>query len=121
VRELIPELYYSPLMLLNLNRHEFGKKQATEEDVDDVELPPWALGNALLFTHRYREVGLQYLSLIVMVIVSSFSRLLNQTTFPAISQNGLIWSSASSNTTRTLSLAIILSVTRTPSVGLSDS
>lgn len=45
-------------MLLNINRHEFGKKQVTEEDVDDVELPPWALGNALLFTHRYREVSL---------------------------------------------------------------
>ena len=57
VRELIPELYYSPLMLLNLNRHEFGKKQVTEEDVDDVELPPWALGNALLFTHRHREAS----------------------------------------------------------------
>jgi hypothetical protein len=56
VRELIPELYYSPLMLLNLNHHHFGKKQITEEDVDDVELPPWALGNALLFTHRLREV-----------------------------------------------------------------
>ncbi|KAJ9113849.1 hypothetical protein QFC19_000042 [Naganishia cerealis] len=55
VRELIPELYYSPLMLLNLNHHQFGKKQVTEEDVDDVELPPWALGNALLFTHRLRE------------------------------------------------------------------
>ncbi|GHJ86512.1 hypothetical protein NliqN6_2914 [Naganishia liquefaciens] len=55
VRELIPELYYSPLMLLNVNRHEFGKKQVTEEDVDDVELPAWALGNALLFTHRHRE------------------------------------------------------------------
>lgn len=45
-------------MLLNLNRHEFGRKQVTEEEVDDVELPPWALGNALLFTHRYREVSL---------------------------------------------------------------
>lgn len=44
-------------MLLNLNRHEFGKKQVTEEDVDDVELPPWALGNALLFTHRHREAS----------------------------------------------------------------
>lgn len=44
-------------MLLNLNRHEFGRKQVTEEEVDDIELPPWALGNALLFTHRYREVS----------------------------------------------------------------
>jgi hypothetical protein len=62
VRELIPELYYSPLMLLNLNHHHFGKKQVTEEDVDDVELPPWALGNALLFTHRLREVSYYYFS-----------------------------------------------------------
>jgi hypothetical protein len=89
VRELIPELYYSPLMLLNLNRHEFGRKQVTEEEVDDVELPPWALGNALLFTHRYREVSLLASFLLVWCLTKfPFARLLSRITFPAIFQNG---------------------------------
>jgi hypothetical protein len=57
VRELIPEFYYSPLFLDNLNHHDFGKKQNSEEGVDAVELPPWALNDPLLFIHRHREVS----------------------------------------------------------------
>ncbi len=55
VRELIPEFFYNPLFLTNLNQHDFGRKQATQERVDDVVLPPWALGDPLLFVHRHRE------------------------------------------------------------------
>ncbi len=56
VRELISEFFYNPLFLTNLNAHDFGKRQASDEIVNDVELPPWALGDPLLFIHRMREV-----------------------------------------------------------------
>lgn len=55
VRELIPEFFYSPLFLRNMNHQEFGRKQTSDEVVDDVDLPPWALGDPLLFIHRHRE------------------------------------------------------------------
>jgi hypothetical protein len=55
VRELIPEFFYSPMFLVNLNHHNFGKKQVTGETVDDVQLPPWALGDPMLFVHWNRE------------------------------------------------------------------
>ncbi|WWD18748.1 hypothetical protein CI109_103202 [Kwoniella shandongensis] len=55
VRELIPEFFYSPAFLVNLNHHYFGKKQASGEKVDNVHLPPWALNDPLLFIHRHRE------------------------------------------------------------------
>lgn len=58
VRELIPEFYYSPLFLDNINHHDFGRKQDTQELVDHVELPPWALNDPLLFIHRHREVSM---------------------------------------------------------------
>ncbi len=57
VRELIPEFYYNPLFLTNLNAHDFGRKQVSDEAVNDVELPPWALSDPLLFIHRHREVS----------------------------------------------------------------
>ncbi|AFR98636.2 hypothetical protein C343_06613 [Cryptococcus neoformans C23] len=55
VRELIPEFFYSPAFLMNLNHHNFGRKQVSGEAVDDVALPPWALGDPHLFIHRHRE------------------------------------------------------------------
>ena len=55
VRELIPEFYYLPAFLQNVNHHDFGKRQVTGDSVDDVALPPWALGDPLLFIHRQRE------------------------------------------------------------------
>lgn len=73
VRELIPEFYYSPAFLVNTvsqalvercssrssiylqNRHDFGRKQVSGDSVDDVALPPWSLGDPLLFVHRFRE------------------------------------------------------------------
>jgi hypothetical protein len=57
VRELISEFFYSPLFLTNLNKHDFGRKQNSDELVDDVELPTWAMSDPLLFIHRHREVG----------------------------------------------------------------
>ena len=58
VRELIPEFFYSPLFLDNINHHDFGKKQNSDEGVDAVELPVWALDDPLLFIHRHREVDI---------------------------------------------------------------
>nr|XP_018262052.1 uncharacterized protein I303_05067 [Kwoniella dejecticola CBS 10117]OBR84210.1 hypothetical protein I303_05067 [Kwoniella dejecticola CBS 10117] len=55
VRELIPEFYYTPAFLWNLNHHDFGRKQSSGDQVDNVALPPWALGDPLLFIHRHRE------------------------------------------------------------------
>ncbi|WVQ96281.1 hypothetical protein IAU59_003385 [Kwoniella sp. CBS 9459] len=55
VRELLPEFFYTPAFLRNLNHHDFGRKQASGDQVDDVALPPWALNDPLLFVHRHRE------------------------------------------------------------------
>ncbi|WWC88365.1 uncharacterized protein L201_003276 [Kwoniella dendrophila CBS 6074] len=55
VRELIPEFYYTPAFLWNLNHHDFGRKQTSGDQVDNVALPPWALGDPLLFVHKHRE------------------------------------------------------------------
>ena len=41
VKELIPELYYLPDVLLNRNRCPLGTRQ-DGQSVDDVILPPWA-------------------------------------------------------------------------------
>ncbi|CEH12533.1 Lysosomal trafficking regulator LYST and related BEACH and WD40 repeat proteins [Ceraceosorus bombacis] len=54
VRELVPELFFFPQCLLNTNRFDFGLKQ-DGETVDDVELPPWARGDPLLFVQLHRE------------------------------------------------------------------
>ncbi|EPQ31444.1 uncharacterized protein PFL1_00779 [Pseudozyma flocculosa PF-1] len=54
VRELIPEFFYLPEFLVNSNRFEFGVTQAGEV-IDDVELPPWAKGDPLLFVQKHRE------------------------------------------------------------------
>ena len=54
VRELIPEFFYLPEMLLNLNKIDFGKMQSGRQ-VSDVKLPPWA-DNAYDFTRIHREI-----------------------------------------------------------------
>ncbi|PAA67773.1 hypothetical protein BOX15_Mlig005886g1 [Macrostomum lignano] len=41
-KELVPEFYYYPECLLNLNQFDLGRMQITNEKVDDVVLPPWA-------------------------------------------------------------------------------
>jgi hypothetical protein len=54
VKELIPEFYYLPDFLCNINGYQFGRT-SRGDTIDDVELPPWAKGSAELFIlkHRY--------------------------------------------------------------------
>ncbi|TMW56707.1 hypothetical protein Poli38472_006717 [Pythium oligandrum] len=54
VKELIPEFFYLPAFLKNVNHHEFGKDQ-NGVAVNDVELPPWANGSAREFVRIHRE------------------------------------------------------------------
>ncbi|PWN18284.1 beach-domain-containing protein [Microstroma glucosiphilum] len=54
VRELTPEFFYLPDFLVNRNRFDFGSTQAGTK-IDDVELPPWAKGDPLVFVQKNRE------------------------------------------------------------------
>ncbi|XP_011184852.2 neurobeachin-like protein 1 isoform X2 [Zeugodacus cucurbitae] len=42
VKELIPEFFYFPEFLKNMNKFDLGHLQITKEKVDDVILPTWA-------------------------------------------------------------------------------
>lgn len=42
VKELIPEFFYLPDFLINMNKLDLGVLQASKYRVDDVELPRWA-------------------------------------------------------------------------------
>ncbi|XP_044313954.1 neurobeachin-like protein 1 isoform X2 [Drosophila rhopaloa] len=42
VKELIPEFFYFPEFLKNMNKFDLGHLQITKEKVDDVILPAWA-------------------------------------------------------------------------------
>jgi WD40 repeat protein len=53
VKELIPEFYFLPEFLLNLEDHDFGLTQMGDK-VHDVRLPPWA-SNAYEFISIMRE------------------------------------------------------------------
>lgn len=54
VKELIPEFFYLPEFLENMNQHDFGTDQ-TGTKVDTVHLPPWAHGSASEFVRINRE------------------------------------------------------------------
>ena len=54
VKELIPEFYSLPQFLTNDSRWDLGERQRGGW-VDDVVLPPWALGDPALFIRRMRE------------------------------------------------------------------
>jgi hypothetical protein len=41
-KELIPEFFYLPEFLSNLNKFDLGKLQANDQLLNDVQLPPWA-------------------------------------------------------------------------------
>lgn len=43
------------VLLITQNHHDFGITQGSNEQVDDVTLPSWALCDPLLFIHRHRE------------------------------------------------------------------
>jgi hypothetical protein len=53
VKELIPEFFTMPEMLLNLNNFPLGKTQKGLS-VNDVDLPPWAKGSAHEFVRIHR-------------------------------------------------------------------
>lgn len=55
VRELIPEFFYLPEFLTNSNGYNFGVRQGAGESIDDVQLPPWAKGDAKIFIAKHRE------------------------------------------------------------------
>lgn len=55
VRELTPEFYYLPEFLVNVNNFDFGTRQNSSESIGDVELPPWAKGDAKIFIAKQRE------------------------------------------------------------------
>ncbi|KAI4307513.1 hypothetical protein L6164_030691 [Bauhinia variegata] len=54
VKELIPEFFYIPEFLTNLNSYHLGVKQ-DGEPIGDVCLPPWAKGSPEEFIRRNRE------------------------------------------------------------------
>ncbi|KAI5861060.1 beach-domain-containing protein [Durotheca rogersii] len=55
VRELIPEFFYLPDFLTNVNGYNFGERQGSGGRVNDVELPPWAKGDPKIFIAKHRE------------------------------------------------------------------
>ncbi|PWA45076.1 BEACH domain-containing protein [Artemisia annua] len=52
VKELVPELFYLPEILLNENSIDFGTTQLGDK-IDCVKLPPWA-ENPVDFVHKHR-------------------------------------------------------------------
>lgn len=54
VRELIPEFFFLPEFLTNINGYDFGKLQDGTE-VCHVDLPPWAKGDPKVFIAKNRE------------------------------------------------------------------
>jgi len=54
VRELIPEFFYLPEFLTNINSYDFGTRQDGSK-VDNVVLPPWAKGDPKIFIAKNRE------------------------------------------------------------------
>ncbi|KAL6942804.1 hypothetical protein ACO0RG_001768 [Hanseniaspora osmophila] len=54
VRELVPEFYYLPEFLVNVNNRDFGTLQDGSK-VDFVELPAWAKNDPMIFVRTNRE------------------------------------------------------------------
>ncbi len=54
VKELIPELFYLPEMLVNEQKLQLGQRQGGEK-VDHVQLPPWAKSDPRLFVKIHRQ------------------------------------------------------------------
>ena len=55
VRELVPEFYYLPDFLQNINSYDFGLRQGNTGAIDDVTLPLWAKGDPKIFISKHRE------------------------------------------------------------------
>ncbi|KAG8318886.1 Neurobeachin-like protein 1 [Homalodisca vitripennis] len=58
VKELIPEFFYFPEFLKNLNKFDLGLLQGTKERVNDVVLPNWA-SSAEDFIYKHRKALLR--------------------------------------------------------------
>ncbi|XP_077556714.1 neurobeachin-like protein 1 isoform X3 [Haemaphysalis longicornis] len=53
VKELIPEFFYLPEFLTNMNGFDLGRLQVSKEQVDDVRLPAWATSpEDFIYKHR---------------------------------------------------------------------
>ncbi|KAK4047538.1 beige protein-like 1 [Microbotryomycetes sp. JL201] len=55
VRELIPEFFYLPDFLTNLDKLELGVRQEDGSAIDNVVLPKWAKGDPRMFVELHRE------------------------------------------------------------------
>ncbi|XP_031626139.1 neurobeachin-like protein 1 isoform X2 [Contarinia nasturtii] len=62
VKELIPEFFYFPEFLKNLNKFDLGTLQNTKERVDDVILPPWAKSPEDFISIHRRALESEYVS-----------------------------------------------------------
>lgn len=60
MKELIPEFFYLPEFLLNLQNFNFGVRQNGER-VENVKLPAWANDNARLFILVHRLVNNEFI------------------------------------------------------------
>ena len=55
LQELIPEFFYLPEFLCNINRLHLGVKQSTGMRLHHVGLPPWCHGSPDLFVKIHRD------------------------------------------------------------------
>ncbi|XP_055846151.1 neurobeachin-like protein 1 isoform X1 [Episyrphus balteatus] len=62
VKELIPEFFYFPEFLKNMNKLDLGHLQLTKEKVDDVILPPWATTPEEFIAIHRRALESEYVS-----------------------------------------------------------
>jgi hypothetical protein len=53
-KELIPEFFYLPEFLSNLNQFDLGKLQSNNQYLNDVQLPPWAHNSSEEFIRLHR-------------------------------------------------------------------
>ncbi|CAF3646804.1 unnamed protein product [Adineta steineri] len=53
-KELIPEFFYLPEFLSNLNKFDLGKLQSNNQLLNDVQLPPWAHNSPEEFIRLHR-------------------------------------------------------------------
>ena len=61
VKELIPEFFYLPDFMVNMNDLDLGVLQATKQRVGDVELPAWATSpQDFIDKHRQALVSSDY-------------------------------------------------------------
>ncbi len=55
VRELIPEFFALPEMLINSEGHRFGQREDDKQPVDHIVLPPWASKSPYVFASTARK------------------------------------------------------------------